>query len=174
MEILLETLGTTMVASSLWIVFYNWGKKTVAIFEFVDAEREFDIKKPGFYSVSIAGAGFLRDVEKVNIRLTHDGHLLAVNRYALAPRFRKEGTMGVECWGFSARSLGRYIVTLSNLEKIEAKSSMLRSKRLFESPIDHGNLRILVHESRRPIYKLISIVSLVFGIGLILIGIIEL
>lgn len=42
---------------------------------------------------------------------------------------------------------------------------------LGSSPIDHSELRILIHRSAKPIYQLGAIVALTLGFGLVLYGI---
>ncbi len=169
--LIVELIGFVLIALSLKILLQLRSMNKIAVFNFEDASHEFKIEKPGYYSISILGAGFVREVERVVIKLTLDNSNspeVGVNK--IVPRFIKEKQMGIEYWGFSTDSIGWYFITLSNLEHVEAKSSMLRSKRLFESPIDHSNLRIFIHQSIPPLHKLISIVSLIFGTGLIVFG----
>jgi hypothetical protein len=169
--LIVEFIGFVLIVYSLKTLLKIRSINPIAVFNFEDASHEFKIQKPGYYSISILGAGFVREVERVIIKLTLDNsNSLEVDVNKIAPRFTKDKRIGIEYWGFSADSIGRYIITLSNLQHVEAKSSMLRSKRLFESPIDHSKLRIFIHQSIPPLHKLISIVSLIFGTGLIVFG----
>lgn len=170
--LIVEIIGFALLAFSLKVLLQIRSINPIAVFNFEDASHEFEVEKPGYYSISILGAGFVREVKRVMIKLAlNNGDAIEVDANKIAPRFTKDKRIGIEYWGFSTNNAGRYNITLTNLEHLEAKSSMLRSKRLFESPIEHSKLRIFLHQSIRPLNKLISIVSLILGVGLIVSGI---
>lgn len=173
MQILIaELIGFVLIAYSIKILLKSGSINPITAFKFENASHEFEVEKPGYYSISILGAGFVREVQRAIIKLTlNNGDTLEVEVNKIAPRFSKENRIGIEYWGFSTSNIGRYFITFSNMEHVEAKSSMLRSKRLFESPIDHSKLKIIIHQSIQPFHKLISIVSLILGVGLVLFGI---
>jgi len=144
----------------------------IAVFNLEDNSHEFEIQRPGYYSISILGAGFVRELQSVASKLIlNDLDDLEVGVHLLAPRFRKDGRMGIEYWGFSTSGIGRCTITLSNMKYIEAYDSMLMPERMFESPVDHSRLKVIIHPSAQPLYKYISVVSLVLGVWLVVIGI---
>lgn len=170
--LVIELIGFALIAYSIKMLLKSRSINPVATFKFEDASHEFQLEKPGYYSISILGAGFVREVQRAIIKLTlKNDHTLQVGVNKIAPRFSKETRIGIEYWGFLTDDTGRCLITFSNMEHVEAKSSMLRSKRLFESPIDHSKLQIIIHQSTQPFYKLTSIVSLILGTGLVLLGV---
>jgi hypothetical protein len=172
MKILIfEIIGLLLVVPSFKILWQFTKKKPIADFEFENGSKEFELEIPGNYSISIIGAGFVRQIQKADVRLIINKSQplkIAVNK--IRPRFKQDGRTGIEYWSFSTSNYGHCILTLTNLEGIEAKSSLLGSKRIFEHPIDHNKLRLLVHQSVKPWVKLISIISIVLGAILIFFG----
>jgi hypothetical protein len=145
----------------------------IAEFNLEDNSHQFEIVSPGYYSISILGAGFIRELQSVSSRLTLNNlYDLEVCVHKLAPRFTKDNRIGIEYWGFSTNGIGRCMITLSNVQYIQAYGSMLNSKRVFESAVEHSRLKVIIHPSIRPVYKFLSIVSLILGVGLVLSGII--
>lgn len=143
----------------------------VAVFDFEDATNEFVIHSTGYYSISVLGAGAIYEGEKISMALMANGdEILHVRTNPIAARFRRDGEIGVEYWGFSTDSIGPCVLTIANSESVEAKESMLISKGWFQSPINHRKLKLLIYENIRPTYKILAIVSLVVGVNLIVIG----
>jgi len=146
----------------------------VAIFDFEDATNEFAIHSTGYYSISVLGAGSIYETGKIAMRLVvNEDEILDVRASPIATRFRRDGEIGVECWGFSTDSVGPCVLTIANSESVEAKDSMLISKGMFQSPINHRKLKLLIYENIRPLFKVLAVVSLVVGVNLIVIGIAE-
>lgn len=148
------------------------GMDPVALIKFENGSYNFNIGHPGFYSIAILGGGFVKEARRVNVELTsNDSHPVEVRTNNISFRFLKEKQIGTDHWGFSAQTTGNYTIVFSSLENLEVKKSMLWSKRLFESNLPADHIKILIYKTTMPLYRLAAIVSLVFGIGLILSGI---
>lgn len=175
MELLaVELTGFILLVWSLKVIF-KFYKKPIAVFRFEDATHQFEIDKPGYYSISVLGAGFIHLVQRVAIKITSDDSDASNVRIRHVTFFSTtEGRKEIHCWGFSISHAGKYILKISNLDQIDAYSSMLRSKRLFESPVDHSKLRILIHQSVKPTYQLAAMLALILAINLIFHGIFNL
>jgi hypothetical protein len=173
-KILIEITGLVLLAWSLKVLL-QFFTKPIAVFRFEDATHQFEIGKPGYYSISVLGAGFIHLVQRVAIKITSDNDDGSNVRIHHVTFFSTtEGRKEIHCWGFSISHAGNYILSISNLDQIDAYSSMLRSKRIFESPIDHSKLRILIHQSVKPAYQLAAILALILGTNLIFHGIFNL
>lgn len=175
MELLaVELTGFILLVWSLKVIF-KFYKKPIAVFRFEDATHQFEIDKPGYYSISVLGAGFIHLVQRVAIKITSDDSDASNVLIRHVTFFSTtEGRKEIHCWGFSISHAGKYILKISNLDQIDAYSSMLRSKRLFESPVDHSKLRILIHQSVKPTYQLAAMLALILAINLIFHGIFNL
>ena len=161
-----------MVAYSFKMFLKGMRINPIGVFNLEDNSHEFEIERPGYYSISILGAGFVRELQRVTIKLTlNNVYDLEVGVHMIAPRFRKDSRMGIEYWGFSTSGIGRCTITLSNMEYIEAYDSMLIPQRVFESPIDHSKLKVIIHPSLPPIHKVASVFSLILGVWLVVAGI---
>jgi hypothetical protein len=173
-KILIEITGLVLLAWSLKVLL-KYYKKPIAVFNFEDGNYPFEIQKAGYYSISVLGAGFIDFEQRVIIKITSgesDASNVRVN-YLLFSSTR-EGQKEVQCWGFSIRHTGNYTISFSNLDQTEGYHYTLRSKRFFESPIDHSKLRILIHRSVKPAYRLAAILALILGVNLIFHGIFNL
>lgn len=147
-------------------------KKLITVFSLDNCPKQFEILSKGYYSIAILGAGFIREKEKVDIKLVlNENQIIDVNANKFAFRFIKDKKTAIEYWNFVTSDAGSCELAFINVENIEAKKSMLKSKRLFQSPIDHGKLKGLVYKTINPIYRLISIVIFVIVTSLILFGV---
>jgi hypothetical protein len=173
--IFIVLVAIVLITLSLRVLLKAVRRSPIGIFALDNLEKRFEIKSSGYYSISILGAGHIREVQRVSIKLTlNTSQVLAWNVNEIPFRFTQDGKMGVEYWGFRTDTTGNCELIISNPEGIEAKESMLLSKRLFQSPIDHSKLKILIYQSARPIHKLFSILAIIAGIGLILFCIVNL
>lgn len=103
--------------------------------------------------------------------MTLDNQVLKVNQDTLPYRFKHDGEMTTEYCSFVASRAGSCKFKIDNTQDIEAKESMLMSKRLFMPPISHTKMKLIIHKRVKPTYRLIAIVSLVFGSILLSYGI---
>jgi len=174
MSVFLQLLGLALIVYSIKIFWQFQGIEPVGIFNFEDATNEFEIQLPGYYAISILGAGSIHETEKIVLQLLiNTNQILEVNTNAIATRFRNDGKIGTEYWGFTTADTGPCVLTITNTARAEAKESMLISKRMFEDPIDHKKLKLLIYPTIRPLYKISRIISLVLGVNLIVIGIVS-
>lgn len=168
--LIVELIGLALVAWSLKVLLKIF-TKPIAVFNFEDGEYPFEIQEPGYYSISVLGAGFIQLVQRIIVKITseRDGSNVRIRHVTFYST--TEGRKEIHCWGFSIHHAGSYTISFSNLDQIEAYRSTLRSKRFFESPMEHSKLRILIHRSVKPIYQLGGMIALFLGVNLILYGI---
>lgn len=168
--VIIQVLGLVLVVWSI-IMFVRMNQQTHSyVFNFADGAFEFDIEFPGVYSIAVLGAGFVGKLELVDVQLeVNNSDLIKTARYIISPRFRNGTHMGTGCWYFTAESQGHYKLSLSNLKAVEAKESMLISRRIFQDPINGSNLNIMVYKSIKPLYQFLSFVG--FPLGLYMVGV---
>lgn len=172
--LLIEIIGFFLLAFSLKELLKMRTIDPISILQFEDSTHEIEFKNTGYYSISVLGAGSVNEIKSASIKVaSRDNKVLDLTANKIAPRFTKENQIGIECWGFSVTNVGKYDITLTNLKHIEAKKSILGSKRLFELPIEHVKLRILIHQSIQPVKKLFFIFTLIISVILIFSGIFQ-
>jgi hypothetical protein len=171
MELLaVELTGFILLVWSLKVLL-KFYKKPIAVFNFEDGNYPFEIQRAGYYSISVLGAGFIQLVQRIVVKITSDDDASKVRVRHVTFYSTTEGRKEIHCWGFSISHAGNYIFSISNLDQIEAYRSTLRSKRFFESPLEHSKLRIVIHRSVKPMHQLAAAIALILGVNLVLYGI---
>jgi hypothetical protein len=161
MEVAMVITGLLMTTWSLYVLFR--GNNPVADFNFKNGTYDFELKSEGYYSVSILGAGFISERQRIDVTLRQgEDDPVKVKPNWPAVRFTKNGEVGMEHWGFSTVKPGHCVLSFENLEDLEVKSAV-EIKHVFNAPVQPDNLKILIHASAHPLIKLIAILTFVAG-----------
>jgi len=173
MDIASGIIGVVIAAYSVIILLKTKREKPIGVFKFEDGSNFFLVESPGYYSISILGASNIYErTKKILIELVQNGdHPIKVKKNLLSIKFKKDGKVGAEIWGFTVSDPGGCVLSLGNLQDLGIESSILLTKELFQDPIEPAMLKILIYRSVRPVVKLIAIISLVLGIYLSMYGI---
>ncbi len=162
---MIQIIGFALIAWSFVMLVKMCRTTPSVVFDFEDGTYEFDIESPGFYSIAVLGAGFVGKFEQVRVQVEDENGSTEVEPYIIALRVSKGAQMATGCWYFKAETPGHYRLSISNLGAVEAKSSMLPSKRIFQSPLDRRELNILIHKSIAPLHQVFIIIGFVIGFG---------
>ena len=134
-------------------------------------EFNFEINSPArYFSISFTGGMSVNTDANFNIRLTDMvGNSIAVSKELMMFRSFYKSKPCVEVYSFKCLP-GSYSLVLDAVEGLEVKKSMLRFKQLFQKPINHNNVGLLIRGTLSFKEKLMMMVFLVVGILLINFG----
>jgi hypothetical protein len=162
------SVAVIMIGLSLPVLFRIVRCRIIGCFPFKDWIQELEIMSNGFYSISVLGAGSIRQTNEIKFTITRDDESVACEQTRPRYTFVKNNVIAVAGWGFAITSAGRYTIKATNLERLEGKTSTLMSKRTLQAPLEHSGLGILIHEGAKPVYVIAAIVSLTVGVTLLI------
>lgn len=142
--------------------------KEIIGFPLAEREKEFEIKNAGLFTLCIIGGGYVNNSGsfRVQIKGKDNQRTVYLKENFIKPKFRKNWKMGVEYLQFNISNYGLYKVEIGNPEDLIVKKSMLKIKRMFQSPLPIENIEILIKETVPISKKLFGIIFLVLGVNL--------
>ncbi|SFU65406.1 hypothetical protein SAMN05216480_111123 [Pustulibacterium marinum] len=172
--IVLGFIGLTMTFFGVKWTVTSFKAKEISCFPFNNLKKEFEIKRPGQYTLSIIGGGFVGNTSNFHISVKTKDHQKIVDyeENFMRPRFRKNGKIGVEYLQFKISDSGLYKVEIENPEDLIVKKSIVKTKQFFQAPLAVENIEISIGETIPISKKLFGIIFLVLGVNISVWGII--
>lgn len=138
--------------------------KRIVLFPLNSEKKILTFDETGLYSISFLGAGYIKNINATLTSSELDNKVpVKLNRLFPSYRYKLNGELGLEYWNFTIEHAGSYNLRFQNLERLIARSSVLRYKIPFQKQIEADSLKILVKKAIPPVYRVISIIGLVLG-----------
>lgn len=142
--------------------------KEIIVFPLIELKKEFEIKKPGLYTLCIIGGGYVKNSGSFRalVKCKDTQEIIDIKENFIQPRFPKNWKMGVDYLQFKISNYGIYKVEIENAKDLIVKKSMLKAKQIFQSPLPVENIEISIKETIPIGKKLFGIVFLVLGVNM--------
>ncbi|PKQ46115.1 hypothetical protein CSW08_05060 [Confluentibacter flavum] len=150
----------------------KYRSRTIAELNFTENPSEIYIKKTGTYAVCIIGGGYANNKGDFDLHITNNGNKLDVLEKQMKFKFRHKGKLATEFYHFEIKNMGKYKFEFKNIADLEAKESMLLSKRMFQNTLSVNNVGIVIKETSSNTKFIIGLLMAVFGFNIAGLGII--
>jgi hypothetical protein len=166
--IVLGLIGLTMTFFGAKWTFKSFKSKEIIGFPLNELEKEFEIIKPGLFTLCIIGGGYVNNTGSFRalVKRKENQKVIDLKENFMKPRFRKNWKMGVEYLQFKISNSGLYNVEIENAEDLIVKKSMLKTKQIFQSRLPIENIEVSIKETIPIGKKLFGIIFLVLGVNM--------
>lgn len=166
--IVLGLIGLTMTFFGVKWTFKSFKAKEIIGFPLSYLKKEFEIIRPGLFTLSIVGGGFVDNSGsfRVLVKRKDNQKVIDLKENFMKPRFSKNWKIGVEYLQFNISHPGLYKVEIENAEDLVVKKSMLKTKQVFQSPLPVENIEISIRETIPISKKLLGIIFLVLSVNM--------
>ena len=130
---------------------------------------EVDIVKPGVVGVEIVGGYHVNREPAFPISVSFDGGSRVPLQIPMIPfKLNRRRNRAVEFAQFPAFETGAYRIQIGDVSKVRVYRSMLSTQRAFANPVPVSDLSICIKESLPWGQRLLTIMSVVFGGGVMI------
>lgn len=167
MPYILFSAGFLLFIFGLRLIIKFLSLKTIFYSESVGNQTyNFEIQSSeNMFGVYFVGGKSVKGIFKVQITDSKNVAMPASNNFLMLRTLIKNKP-AVEVFSFSAQN-GKYSLTLENTEQLEIRKSMLKSRQLFEKPLNIGYINLAVKETMPTSTVLLMIILPLVGLFII-------
>jgi hypothetical protein len=171
--IILGVIGLAMTFFGVKWTLKSFRAKTIEIFPLIELRKEFEIIRPGLFSICIIGGGHVNNTGSFQVSVQHKDNKKTIDlkENYMKPRFHKKWKTGVEYFSLKIENCGIYKVEISNPEDLIVKQSINKSQHVFQSPLPIENIEISIKETVTISKQLFGIIFLTLGVNMSIWGI---
>ncbi len=171
---LLLLTGTLLLFFGLRLIIKFLNLKTIFYSEHIKNEA-YNLKitsQQNLFGVYFVGGKSVKGNIKITVT-NSDGVVIPVNKNLIMLRSFIKGKPAVEAYNFACKS-GDHTIKLENTEQLEIRKSMLKSRQLFEKPVNIRLINLAVKETMSAGTIVLMTLSPIFGFFIIAQGLIVL